>query len=131
MGKISSSKDRRGTRFSFLIETNFKRQNMWNTVLKTLEVRQQSKAIQGEKKNQQIKQTLQFSHSTALSFQAIARKEKTQEDVRSVLKLKRSWKLKKAEIPRVHRPSTREERAAQKESFEYLQRVSLAFSPEC
>lgn len=131
MGKISSSKDRRGTRFSLLIETNFKRQNMWNIVLKTLEVRQQSKAIQAEKKNQQIKQTLQFSHSTALSFQAIARKEKTQEDVRSVLKLKRSWKLKKAEIPRVHRPSTREERAAQKESFEYLQRVSLAFSPEC
>lgn len=50
MGKISSSKDRRGTRFSFLIETNFKRQNMWNIVLKTLEVRQQSKAIQAEKK---------------------------------------------------------------------------------
>lgn len=92
--------------FLFLTETNFKRQNMWNTVLKTLEVRQQSRAIQTEKK--QIKQTLQFSHSIALSFQAIARKEKTQEDVRSVLKLKRSWKLKKAEIARVHRQSTRE-----------------------
>lgn len=68
MGKISSSKDRRGTRFSFLIETNFKRQNMWNTVLKTLEVRQQSKAIQAEKKNQQIKQTLQFSPLYCLEF---------------------------------------------------------------
>lgn len=81
---------------------------MWNNSFK--DIGSQATYDSVPKKHTKMKWNLWLSNPTACSFHTIVQgEEKTQEDPSTRHKFKRSWRLKKAKIAKVHRQSNRRE----------------------